>query len=403
MDFPNNTLAGNKSIGFDYQFYYFFYLLLGLRHGEAVGLEVKDDIHVDFSDGRQQLIQAKHSVQTNVDGSIISLTNLDTDLWKTFSNWIKLIDAQSNAEVFLNKTDFLLVTNKTLRTNKTLNKMSDLRNGSINATQFKEFLKTLTSETKDEVIKGYINTLNKFPANLLKFFVKKLDFSLDTDDLIVAIKKKLLEKIHIPERINDVYSSLHSELRDATYNDIKAGKRVNYDFEEFTTRFGKCFQSGLSKKLPVREFEILLPLDINDQSFIKQLVDIGDISANDQDLIIQFTTQMLTLYNQLKSWEANGDLLAADTKSFDQNSILIWRNSFRSKYRAIRALIDNGSELLDLQSDISFTALDVIDEMRKQILSIDDNILSMELSNGHFYLLTEQRHLGWHYDWQNRY
>ena len=39
------TAAETKSIGFDYQYYFFLWKLLSLRKGESVGLEVKDDVH----------------------------------------------------------------------------------------------------------------------------------------------------------------------------------------------------------------------------------------------------------------------------------------------------------------------------------------------------------------------
>ena len=39
------TAAETKSIGFDYQYYFFLWKLLSLETGESVGLEVKDDVH----------------------------------------------------------------------------------------------------------------------------------------------------------------------------------------------------------------------------------------------------------------------------------------------------------------------------------------------------------------------
>lgn len=39
--------AGAQAIAFDYQFYYFMCLALDLRHGDKVGFEVKDDVHID--------------------------------------------------------------------------------------------------------------------------------------------------------------------------------------------------------------------------------------------------------------------------------------------------------------------------------------------------------------------
>jgi len=69
--------AGAQAIGFDYQFYYFMLLALELRHGQKVGFEVKDDVHIDKADGTTILFQTKHSVLTSSNGAIQNLTTLD--------------------------------------------------------------------------------------------------------------------------------------------------------------------------------------------------------------------------------------------------------------------------------------------------------------------------------------
>lgn len=120
MDRQGITSADDKSIGFDYQFYYFFYALLDLRHGEKVGIEVKDDVHIDLANGTTILIHAKHTLQQTKDGSSINLTERDKDLWKTLSNWTKLILKQDNPENFTKNTRFQLITNKGMVTTQVL-------------------------------------------------------------------------------------------------------------------------------------------------------------------------------------------------------------------------------------------------------------------------------------------
>jgi len=84
-------IVTGQLIGFDYQFYYFIFLLLQLELGETIGYEVKDDIHIQKPDGKIVLMQAKHAVQTNADGKRANLTPLDEDMWKTLSIWSKAI------------------------------------------------------------------------------------------------------------------------------------------------------------------------------------------------------------------------------------------------------------------------------------------------------------------------
>jgi len=395
--------ASDTSIGFDYQFYHFFLLLLDLRHGEEIGIEEKDDVHVDLADGSQLLIQTKHTIQLNTAGEAINLTERDKDLWKTLSNWSKVIAEQSDPKVFLQRTTFQLATNKQGLTNPFILMLIKYQNGDITNKDFKDYLKALAKNTGDETIKGYIDKFRSLNSEQLNHFTKKISFELNHDDLISSIKRRLLEKIHIKERVEDVYKSLHSELRDTNYLNVKAGVLNIISFEEFNRKFGKCFKVAISTKLPIRDLPYILPDHPEQQLFIRQLLDIGDISASDKESIIAYTTQMLQLLNNLKDWEENGDFLESDRKKFNKETSFIQQTAFKATYRAIRAKIEGGKAASEIDGDIKNAALSLLDDMRRQILQFDETQLSLELSHGHFYLLTEESEIGWHFDWKNRY
>jgi hypothetical protein len=113
------TAAESKSIGFDYQYYFFLWKVLLLQPNESVGLEVKDDVHTELSNNHQVLYQLKHTIKKNKDDSIANLTTSDLDMWKTFSNWSKVIsdenDSRSTIQAqlsFIEKTSFVLASNK---------------------------------------------------------------------------------------------------------------------------------------------------------------------------------------------------------------------------------------------------------------------------------------------------
>ncbi len=399
----NNTSAADTSIGFDYQFYYFFYLLLDLRHGEKIGLEVKDDIHIELANGQSILIQTKHSVQENSKGQIINLTERDKDLWKTISNWTKIINEQTSSENFLYATSFQLITNKNNISNPFLVKINELNKDEISVRDFKSYLKHIANTTEDATIKGYINLLHNLPSKILSLFLKKIKFDLNEDNLIERIKLRLLENIHVKERINDVYVSLNSSLRDKNYLTVKEGDKNEISFENFNANFSHCYKIALSTKLPIRDHEIFLPSNPENQNFIKQLLDIKAIQAIDYDEIIELTTHMLIVYNNLSYWETSGELGISERKKFDANAVRIWKNSFDSKYREIRLRNQNGETIDDMESDIQFAALGCLDEIRKAVLKIEDTELDISLSNGHFYLLNETNNIGWHFDWKSKY
>ena len=91
----DKTSAEDKSIGFDYQYYYFLNELINLKQGQTLGLEVMDDVHSELSDNSQILVQLKYTIQTKLDGTPKNLTALDADFWKTLSNWCKVISDEN--------------------------------------------------------------------------------------------------------------------------------------------------------------------------------------------------------------------------------------------------------------------------------------------------------------------
>ena len=87
----DKTNAADKSIGFDYQYYYFLLKVLNLKLGQSVGFEVADDVNCELDQNRNIFYQLKHTTQVAADGQHVALTKLDKDMWKTFYNWSMFI------------------------------------------------------------------------------------------------------------------------------------------------------------------------------------------------------------------------------------------------------------------------------------------------------------------------
>ncbi|MFC0777866.1 hypothetical protein [Flavobacterium sp. HJSW_4] len=395
------TSASDTSIGFDYQFYYFMYLILDLRHNEKIGIEIKDDIHIDLQGGRLILIQTKHTVQTKKDLSNINLTERDKDLWKTISNWTKVITENPDKKKFINNTKFQLITNKATSANPFITNLRKTANSDLTIQEFKTYLQSLIDSGEDATINGYIKLFKSLNNSTLQDFVKQIDLKLDEDNLIDRIKERILEKILFKERVDDVFNDLYSELKLNDYLEVKKGDKKTLTFEEFASKFRKCFKKGLTNKLPIRDFKIIAPTKIEDQKFIIQLLDIGDINISEKDEILEYTIQMFQLINNLKKWEEDGDIVNYEIENFNKQSILIWKNSFKQKFREIKTKLNTGISVEDFE--IKYKALECLDEIRKAILSIDETALSLELSNGHFYHLANNEQIGWHLNWESRY
>lgn len=395
--------AGPQIIGPDYQFYYFMYLAVGLKIGQKVGFEVKDDVHIENSDGTCVLIQTKHSIGTNAAGEIANLTTLDSDLWKTISNWAEFIKAEGESHNFIERHSFVLVTNKNEQNNDFINCLNNfIRDGDIN--KVVEKLKEFRAKTKDKDLKAYITNVNSLGKKKLKVFFQKLSLETGVDEIIERVKARILENVRQQKYVNPVFESLFSNLSASKYLDIKDRKNFEITQEEFNKKFGKCFQSAFERSsLPSRNIPIQLTGNLEDQVFIKQLMDIGEVEAGSDD-IRDYTTQMLKFLNDFTFWTEEDHLLPTAIQDFNDESMLIWKNEFKDKYRLVAKKIAAGTHIEDIEDEIRNLGIELVSYMRKQNLTIPGHFpLGIGPSNGHYYVLSDKLEIGWHYDWKNKY
>lgn len=394
--------AGPQAIGFDYQFYYFMYLSLQLGYGEKIGFEVKDDIHIDKQDGTTILFQAKHTVLKNADGSPQNLTILDSDLWKTLSTWADIIKAAKDNPNFISQHSFFLITNKSENGNTFIDSLSELKSDN-DIDKVIGVLNDLETKTTDEKLKIYIKSIISLRKNKLKSFLSKLIIETNTDEIIEKIKQRILENVRQKHLVDAVFEKLSSNLQLTKYIEIKDRKKFEITFDDFNTKFGKCFIVAFQDKpLPKRQFPIVLPEKLEEQIFIKQLIDVEEIETGSSK-IIDYTTQMLQVMNNLSYWAEDSLVLPTEMEDFNKNSILIWENEFRAKYHKIEKKISSGTPIEDLESEIQNLALELIYFIRRENLHLAGHGLGVELSNGYYYALSNKSELGWHFGWEKKY
>jgi len=398
MDTQEKHTAGAQSAGYDYQFYYFVYLALDLKQGQKIGFEVKDDIHIDKEDGTTILFQAKHTVSNG------NLTTLDSDLWKTLSNWTDFIKEADKTTDFLKKHFFVLVTNKNDNNNRFIDTLVLFKKDK-DIDNIKNILKELTNKTDSVAIKKHIKNIDSLSKSNLSLFFANLTIETDITSIIVKLKNKILEKAFNEERLVDsVFDNLLSNIQATKYLEIKDNGNFEISYEDFCRKFRKCFKVLYENRpLPKRKFTGFLPDNLEDQIFIKQLLDIGEIESGSQR-IIEYTTQMLKTLDSFTYWIENSYVLPTEMEEFEQNNILIWKNKFVEKYREVERKIKNGTHISNVEEDIKALGIELVDFIRQKDLSIQNYpALGLEISNGHFYALSDKLKIGWHYDWENKY
>lgn len=394
----SKTSAADKSIGFDYQYYYFLDRLLNLKTGESVGLEVLDDVHLTVDASLQLLFQLKHTTLLAADGSPVNLTSLDDDLWKTMSNWSKVIvdpnDGRSekdNQLRFVKKTEFHLVTNKSWSAgNQFLAKISEFSGNLCEFPIVRDEVESLRKQTTNLIIKAYLADVLSLDDTVMAAFFLKLRFQLNEDEITERIRRSISEKFIEDGEVNNVFARLDSNIREDNFIDTKAGKPICISYEQFMIRYRKIFTSSRNKKLAYFNYKPVMPDNLLNQRFVAQLLHIGDVDDTELEIIAEYTAQKLRLARNLAEWHQSGQLVSDEISQFHDEVRLRWQNLYRAKFRRAQ-----------LSSNLLATAIELLDVMRGSQFKIVGEELNTELSNGELYHLSDTDVIGWHPDWRN--
>jgi hypothetical protein len=396
--YSEKVAAADKSIGFEFQYYYFLKTLLSLKPGETVGLEVLDDVHTELSNNRQILVQLKHTTQTNATGLATNLTTLDGDLWKTLSNWSQIItDPNAGRKEkpeqlrFIEKTDFLLVSNKSEnQKNKFLNAVLKFKSdGKI--LEIELLLADLLAQTSDSAIKDYIQQVQKLDTQVLQGFFRNLYFDLGNNDLVEKCKLEIKGAKIAENKIDFVFSGIDSQVRADNFITIQNGKKIIISFDDFYRKYRRYYDLSRNENLLIKRFNSILPGELSSQKFIQQLVDISDIKSDDIATMAKYSQHRLQMQNNLDDWHTNGDITQDEIKTFDDEARTRWENEYRRTYRQCT------------DAEIPQKALDLIDHIRREKLRIAATDLPTDMCNGQYYRLSDTPDIGWHKDWQNKY
>jgi hypothetical protein len=396
----DKTSAEDKSIGFDYQYYYFLYKLLNLEAGQTLGLEVMDDVHTELEGGKQLLVQLKYTTQKRKDSTPKNLTTLDPDFWKTLSNWSKVImddeagrsDETSQLE-FVDRTEFLLASNKSDNTaNSTLAKIREFQRNEISHAELLSGIGAIKNSSKDETVVAYIEDVQSLPAGVSEVFFYHIKFDLGCDDVIQLCRDSILKRFIDPSKVDDVFSSLDSQLRSDNFNLVSNKQKIIITYDDFRKKYRIHFDKARNSKLEVkRHFEV--PKDtLGEQVFLIQLIDIGDVEADDIERLTTLFYHQLLTKNNVDDWLREGDITSIDVEALEDDAITSWTNKHRQAFRKTVA-----------KEDVNDAAQGVVDRLRDERLSVASQEMDRPFSNGEYYDLCERRKIGWRNDWKEKY
>ncbi len=395
------TSADTKQLGFEYQYLYFIVKLLQMRYGDEVGYEARDDIHVvSASSGDTLYIQVKHTTGLSADGAPANLTNLSEDLWKTLSNWSKLItdsaeqrDTASAQKAFIQKSKFIFATNRNTCQNDISNLVAAVKGKAISATLVRTKIQEIKQSTANETILNYINDVLNLSATLLIAFFSKIDFVTTDSDLFEEIRSAIRNKMIAEEDVNDVLNALYTQLKEDFFKKVKKKTHQVITYNEWQQKYQSVFKSVRTTLLPFREYQPLLPDRLDQQPFARELIEIEAVDLGDAGLseLAEFTEHYLSVKLQLMDWYDEGKIGLLTLQKFHKDAQVLWKRIHRACHRSTKS---------DLTLDRN-NALECFDQTMRERLRILSTDLGIALSNGEFILLANEQKIGWKYKWNS--
>lgn len=393
------TSADTKIIGTDYQFFYFIKELLKLKKGQQLGYEVKDDVHIDLSCDKKVLIQLKHTTQKQANGQPINLTELDDDLLHTINNWILVIcdkhDGRNTIEKqknYINNTAFILATNKLIEKNPFVTNLKKAAQNTKTFNEFITYLQELFKGCKGETSKECINNMLEMNKVLFKAFIPSIIIEVQADTIVEDIRDDIANKYIREEKINDVFSDIFFELKVSFFDKVNVGKKFLISYEEWQCKAITIFEKYQTTNLPIRVFQSALPKNrLQEQHFIQELIKVGDLYEDEFEEMAEYTSFMLEVEMNFKEWYDNGEITLQQKEQFHLQAKTYWKNIHKKYHRNITSLKD----IKD--------ALACIAEIRGKELKFEKTDFNIQLSNGEFYHLSNNKEIGWLKHWEVMY
>lgn len=395
--------ADDKVLAFNYQWDFFVLQVLKLvDEGEEVSFEYLDDV-AKKTDDLVILYQVKHSIQKGADGKIIHLTNRDNDLWKTISVWMQfIVDASANDwTTYINKTEFVLVTNKTNSDNLFISALQ-IYHKDNDISKFKESIKIIQDKGKED--SSVTNIINQFlMEDYLDSFIKKIRLNLNEKELQSQIKTLIQNRFALQiSKVDEVFERLMGKMRMDADKTIQNGEKVIYDFSTVQKNYWSIISDGREKLVFKTDYPSYKG-DPRDLLFIKQLFAINEVANDNLDYIAQYTQEWFQFHNNIKDKWDNHDVNDLDISKLTSDVITIWKRERKQAFKHKTA--DSPREELDE------VAQDFIYKIRSEQLDFAKTSMGPALCNGCFYyysnndmeIIPDLPKIGWHINWENMF
>lgn len=390
--------ATGSMAGMMYQVYYFLKQLLLLQPGESASLELYDDVAL-ASGEKVKYVQLKHTVKGGK-----RMTKRDYDLWKTLAMWVTIIQSKGGDEKqrqWLIESEYVLLTNKETEDNDFVSLLSEFKSNVADENAWKKLCDFIDEQASKNTPKedGKTNEVDNF-AKTLKEFKYKKEFlqrvvveeqsdeeTLNEIDRVLEVSK-YIKKSSVPI----LRQTLLGKLLSSFVSTIFRGIASVYTAESFNQEYGDIISKIRDRKFVRNTVPIVLPQNIDDMTFIKQLEDIQDNKVRDsRNRLVREFLCFSNDYDISKSSLSDDEIM-----DFEKDVHGKWDTLFDVTY---------GENEVSNELEMALAARQLLRETRKESVLFNGEYIGNSSSNGCYYYFSDGEHptIGWRKDWMERY
>ena len=141
-----------------------------------------------------------------------------------------------------------------------------------------------------------------------------------------------------------------------------------------------------------------LPPHLEDQVFIKQLMDVEDISLEDDPLIVEYTMEKFDYINSIRVATKNDDVSEEEVENVRADAVRYWRQKYKHYMGRINP--DDNDKIIEKASDL-------LNDIRDKNIYFVEKEIESYFSNGCFYYLSDkdsehEPQIGWRPGWEEK-
>lgn len=372
--------APGQLLGYTLQFPRALYHLLRSGSGDTVSIEVLGDVAIIESSGEVTLEEDKSSIVGN------PLTDRSTDLWKTFANWIEIINDR-NLDV--RKTKFILYCNQSGR-HGIVDEFSSAQN-QLDARKAIDYAKIKLNDigAEHDIWKYYDKVINQHETLLLGV-VERFELQIGKSSVYNELRYEIQRKSVPDNQIEFLMDKLSGWLQKEISEKIAARKKAVVSWEEYNHQFlvllGRIRQRDLidfTRDYPPSNEAVQKQVKTHPY-YLKQL----DVIGLSDDELIEAVLDFLKANVNRQNWIEN-EIIDEDIASdFELKLSRFWKNK--------KKLIELTERKLSEEEQGQLLYVEC--KMRQE--KIGDNSPPESTIAGTYHTLANEPVLGWHPNWE---